>query len=193
MIKIREAVIVEGKYDKIRLSSILDAVILPVNGFSVFNDREMMTLIRRLAQTTGILILTDSDAAGFKIRHFISGALPQGQVRHAYIPEIAGKERRKTEPSKAGLLGVEGMSEERIVEALRKAGVLCEKTAEPSRRITKLDFFEDGFSGTEGSLEKRRQLLRRLDMPQRLSANAMLDIINAMLGYDEYKKIAAEL
>lgn len=193
MIKIREAVIVEGKYDKIRLASILDAVILPVNGFSVFKDKEMMALIRRLAQTTGILILTDSDAAGFKIRHFIGGALPKGQVRHAYIPEIVGKERRKTVPSKEGLLGVEGIPNDRIVETLRKAGVLCEETAAPARRITKLNLYEDGFTGGEGSLARRRRLLKRLGLPERLSANAMLDVLNVMLGYDEYRELAAQL
>lgn len=193
MIKIKEAVIVEGKYDKIKLSSIIDAVIIPVNGFSVFKDREMMDLIRKLAKARGVLILTDSDSAGFKIRHYIGGSLPQDCVRHAYIPEIFGKERRKQQASKEGLLGVEGVPKDAIIKSLEKAGVLCEETPQPSRKITKMDLFEDGLSGGENSFAKRQALCKKLDLPGKLSSNGLLDVLNIMMSYEEYKKVMEEL
>ena len=193
MIKIKEAVIVEGKYDKIKLSSIIDAVIIETGGFSVFNDRERMELIRRLALTRGILIITDSDRAGFLIRHYIGGSLPKGCVKHAYIPEICGKEPRKQQPSREGLLGVEGVPKEAIVHSLRNAGVICEEAGKPMRKISKTDLFEDGLTGCPESSLKRGKLLKRLDLPSRLSSNSMLDILNAMVEFDEYKKLIKEL
>lgn len=193
MIHIKEAVIVEGKYDKIKLSSVIDAVVIETNGFSIFNDRARMDLIRRLAEKRGILVLTDSDGAGFKIRHFIGGALPKGQVKHAYIPDIFGKEKRKEHASKEGKLGVEGVPKEAIIESLRRAGVLCEETAEPERRITKADLFADGLAGGEGSAEKRRRLLEALGLPARLSANAMLDVLNATEGFEGYRAALSRL
>ncbi|MDR3644175.1 MAG: DUF4093 domain-containing protein [Clostridia bacterium] len=193
MIRIREAVIVEGKYDKIKLSSIIDAVIIETNGFAIFRDAERMELIRRLANKSGVLIITDSDSAGFKIRHFIGGSLPKGCVKHAYMPDIYGKEHRKAQPSKEGKLGVEGIPREAIVRSLENAGVLCEEVREPARRITKTDFFEDGLAGGEGSAEKRRRLLERLGLPQRLSANALIDVLNVIEGYEGYKALTGEL
>ena len=194
MIKIDRAVIVEGRYDKIKLSSILDAVIIETEGFGIFNNKEKQELIRKLADTKGILILTDSDSAGFKIRSFIKGIVPAEQIKHAYIPDIFGKEKRKTEPSKEGKLGVEGIKKELILEALEKAGVFCEETnTEEKREITKLDLYEDGLSGRENSDELRKKLLFHLGLPERLTANALVQILNTFLTYDEYKKAIEEI
>jgi ribonuclease M5 len=193
MIKINEVVIVEGKYDKIKLSSIIDAVIIETNGFSIFKDKEQLELIRRLASTKGILIITDSDAAGFKIRNFLTGAIPKGQVKQAYIPDIFGKEHRKSQVSKEGKLGVEGVPKSAIIKSLENAGVLCGEISEPSKKITKTDLFEDGLTGGEGSSEKRQRLLKSLNLPMRLSTNSMLDVLNAMMDFVEYKKFTDEL
>jgi ribonuclease M5 len=187
LIHVKETVIVEGKYDKIKLASIIDAVIIETNGFSIFNDREKLELIRKLAVKNGVLIITDSDAAGFKIRHFLGGALPTDQVKHAYIPDIFGKEKRKSIPSKEGKLGVEGVPAEAVMQSLARAGVLCEETIEPRRLVTKTDFFEDGLSGGAGSVERRKKLLAQLDLPQRLSSNGLLQVLQAMFTYEEYK------
>lgn len=189
MIKIDKVVIVEGKYDKIKLSSVLDAVIIETDGFGIFNNKEKQRLIRRLAETKGILILTDSDSAGFTIRSFIRGIVPAEQITHAYIPDIFGKEKRKTEPSKEGKLGVEGVSTQVIVEALQKAGVLCEETEEAERcKITKLDFYEDGLTGRENSEQLRAKLLKHLGLPARLTTNAMIQVLNTFLTFEDYKK-----
>lgn len=194
MIKIDKVVIVEGKYDKIKLSSILDAVIIETDGFGIFNDKEKQKLIRRLAQTKGILILTDSDSAGFTIRSFIRGIVPSEQITHAYIPDIFGKEKRKAEPSKEGKLGVEGVSTQIIIEALEKAGVLCETTQETQKRqITKLDLYEDGLTGRENSEQLRGKLLKYLQLPARLTTNAMLQLLNTFLTYDDYKNAIEEI
>lgn len=195
MIHIQQAVIVEGKYDKIKLESILDAVILTTDGFGVFRDKEKQALIRRLASERGILVLTDSDSAGFVIRSFLSGIVPPEQVTHVYIPDVFGKEKRKSAPSKEGKLGVEGVNSRLILEAFQKAGVLCD-TAAPAptrRRVTKTDLFLDGFSGGKDSAAKRKQLLRALELPERLSANAMLEILNSFLSYDAYKKAVEQI
>ncbi len=194
MIKIDKVVIVEGKYDKIKLSSILDAVIIETDGFAIFNDKQKQQLIRRLAQTKGILILTDSDSAGFTIRSFIRGIVPAEQITHAYIPDIFGKEKRKTEASKEGKLGVEGVSTQIIIEALEKAGVLCETTQQTQRRkITKLDLYEDGLTGRENSEQLRNKLLKHLHLPERLTTNAMLQLLNTFLTYEDYKKAVEEI
>ncbi len=194
MIKIDRAVIVEGRYDKIKLSSILDAVIIETEGFGIFNNKEKQRLIRKLADTKGILILTDSDSAGFKIRSFIKGIVPADKIKHAYIPDIFGKEKRKTEPSKEGKLGVEGVKKELIIEALEKAGVFCEETAEENKReITKLDLYEDGLSGKPDSDTLRKKLLRHLDLPERLTSNALVQILNTFITYDEYKRAVEEI
>ena len=188
MIKTNRAVIVEGKYDKIKLMSVLDAVIIETDGFGIFNDKEKQRLIQRLAATKGLLILTDSDSAGFKIRAFIGGIVLKEQIVNAYIPDIFGKEKRKTEPSKEGKLGVEGVSPEIIMQALERAGVFCEKTDSTERKlITKLDLYEDGFSGREDSAAKRKAFLKQLDLPERMSSNSLVQILNTFLTYDEYK------
>ncbi len=194
MIKIDKIVIVEGKYDKIKLSSILDAVIIETDGFGIFNNKEKQLLIRKLAQTKGILILTDSDSAGFTIRSFIKGIVPEEQITHAYIPDIFGKEKRKTEFSKEGKLGVEGVKPEIIIEALEKAGVFCEKTEKSNKRnITKLDLYEDGLSGSPESKELRKRLLKYLELPERITANALVQILNTFLSFDDYKKAVEEI
>jgi len=194
MLHIKETVIVEGKYDKIKLSSLIDAVIIETNGFSIFNDKEKLELIRRLADKNGVLIITDSDAAGFKIRHYLGGTLPKDKVKHAYIPDILGKEPRKSAPSKEGKLGVEGIPADVIVKCLERAGVCCEKSPDVKRRlVTKADLYEDGLAGGECSAQRRRKLLARLNLPQRLSSNALIDVINAIYTYEEYKEAVKSL
>ena len=189
MIKIKEAVIVEGKYDKIKLSGIIDTVIIETDGFAVFKDKEKQKLIRFLAEKRGIIIMTDSDSAGFKIRNFINGITKSENIKNVYIPDIYGKEKRKTEESKEGKLGVEGMKTEVIMSALQKAGVICsENDKKESREITHTDFFEDGISGGENSREIRKALAKQLQLPERISASSLLKIINTYMTYDEYKE-----
>lgn len=188
MIKLSQAVIVEGKYDKIRLESLLDATIICTDGFAVFKNKEKQKLIRRLAEKNGILILTDSDSAGFKIRSFLGGSLPKEKVTHAYIPDVLGKEKRKTEPSKEGKLGVEGMRTQALLDALEKAGVFCTATEEKSKQVEVKDLYEDGLSGGENSQEKKARLLKFLDLPQRLSTSSFLQLINTFMSYEEYKQ-----
>jgi len=185
---------VEGKYDKIKLASILDTVIIATDGFAIFRDKEKQQLIRRLADTRGLLILTDSDSAGFKIRAFIGGSIPKEKLVHAYIPDIFGKEKRKAEPSKEGKLGVEGVPVEVIAEALAKAGVTCEETKKESRRlITNIDLYEDGFSGTPQSKQRRERLLKHFTLPSRMSTGSLVTLLNAFVSYEEYKNAVCEL
>lgn len=186
MIKIKQAVIVEGKYDKIKLSGIIDAPIIQTDGFGIFKNKELQKMIKTVAEKTGILILTDSDSAGFQIRSFIGSTVDSQYIKHAYIPDIFGKEKRKTEPSKEGKLGVEGVSERIIIDALEKAGVLCEAVEEPTRPITKLDLFEDGFTGGENSVSLRAELLKCFGLPSRLTTNSLVKVLNCMTTYDEY-------
>ncbi len=193
MIKIRQAVIVEGKYDKIKLSGIIDAPIIQTDGFGIFKDKELQLLIRKLAEKRGILVLTDSDSAGFKIRSFIGSTVEQKNIKHAYIPDIFGKESRKTEPSKEGKIGVEGVSEDIIIKALENAGVLCESTPEPERPITKLDLYELGFTGGQDSSAKRAALLKYYSFPSRLSANSLIKVLNCVTTYDRFKEDVREI
>lgn len=193
MIKIKQAVIVEGKYDKIKLSGIIDAPIIQTDGFGIFKDKELQLLIRKLAEKRGILVLTDSDSAGFKIRSFIGSTVDQKNIKHAYIPDIFGKESRKTEPSKEGKIGVEGVSEDIIMTALANAGVLCESTPEPERPITKLDLYELGFSGGEDSSQKRAALLKYYSFPSRLSANSLIKVLNCVTTYDRFLEDIKEI
>lgn len=193
MIKIKQAVIVEGKYDKIKLSGIIDAPIIQTDGFGIFKDKELQLLIRKLAEKRGILVLTDSDSAGFKIRSFIGSTVDKNNIRHAYIPDIFGKESRKTEPSKEGKIGVEGVSEEIIMQALANAGVLCESAQEPERPITKLDLYELGFTGGENSAQKRAALLRFYSFPSRLSANSLIKVLNYVTTYERFIEDVKEI
>lgn len=190
MIKLKEAVIVEGRYDKIKLSSLIDAPIIETNGFRVFSDKEKISLIRRIAATRGILVFTDSDGAGFLIRNFLNGAVPKEQIRHCYIPQLRGKEKRKARPGKEGLLGVEGVSDEVIVNAIRRSGAtILGEEAKPPQTITKADLFDLGLTGTPNAAEIRKKLLRHLDMPSYLSTNAMLTALNCLYSLKELKEI----
>ncbi|MBQ8928436.1 MAG: DUF4093 domain-containing protein [Oscillospiraceae bacterium] len=185
MLRIRQAIIVEGKYDKIKLGSLVQAVIIPTHGFRVFADEELLGLIRYYAKTTGILILTDSDRAGFRIRSYLKGAVSEGEVRHIYIPDVFGKERRKEKPSAEGKLGVEGMDPQVLLEAFRRAGVLTEEVpaGEP---ITKADLYMTGLSGRQSSAENRRALQRELGLPSLMSAAALLEVLNSMMNREEF-------
>lgn len=186
MIRIREAILVEGRYDVNTVRQVVDTVVLESGGFRIFNDKEQLKLLRRIANTRGLIVLTDSDGAGFVIRNYLKGALPAGRVKQAYVPDIAGKERRKRHGSKEGKLGVEGMRPEIILEALRRAGatILQEddsSTAAPaSPPITKVDFYEWGLSGGPDSKERRTAVLKALDLPAHMTANALLEFINAV-------------
>lgn len=186
MIKLRQAIVVEGRYDKNTLSQLVDAPIFETNGFGVMKDRELLDFLRRVAQTRGLIILTDSDGAGFVIRNFLKGALPKDKVLHAYIPDIYGKERRKTHAGKEGKLGVEGMTPEILLSALRNAGAQTEQTDAPTERITKTDMFLAGLSGGAGSAEKRAKLQNELRLPAHLGANAFLDALNLLMSREEF-------
>lgn len=188
MIQVREAIIVEGKYDKIRLSNFIDGLIITTDGFGVFKDKDKQKLIRRLADTRGILILTDSDGAGFVIRSFLKGCVPADKVRHAYIPDISGKEKRKNKPSAEGKLGVEGISDEILARAIASSGAHCSINDSPvpaQKPITKSDLFELGLSGTADSAKNREALKKELDLPEKMTANAMLDVLNCIMTLDE--------
>lgn len=189
MISLKEAVIVEGRYDKIKLSSIIDTPIIETNGFRIFNDKQKQLLIRQIASKRGILIMTDSDSAGFVIRNFLRGVVPESELRHAYIPQLSGKEKRKSEQSKEGFLGVEGVSDEVIVEAIRKSGatIIGEEEKKRSSEITKSDLFELGLSGRENSKLLRERLLKELNMPSYLTTNAMLSALNCLYSFEELK------
>ena len=186
MIRIREAILVEGRYDVNTVRQVVDTVVLESGGFRIFNDKEQLKLLRRIANTRGLIVLTDSDGAGFVIRNYLKGALPAGRVKQAYVPDIAGKERRKRHGSKEGKLGVEGMRPEIILEALCRAGatILEEDdstaAAPASPPITKADFYEWGLSGGPDSKERRTAVLKALDLPAHMTANALLEFINAV-------------
>ena len=185
MIKIDKVIIVEGRYDKIKLSSMIDA-----EGFGIFKDKDKQKLIRKLAETKGIAILTDSDSAGFVIRNFITSIVPKEYITNVYIPDIYGKEKRKDSPSKEGKLGVEGVSAEILKEAFKKAGIgVSQSETNERKKITLNDFFDDGLTGDTQSKRKRTDLLKKLDLPERMSTKAMLDILNTFITYDEYKKL----
>ena len=191
MVKIREAIVVEGRYDKNTLSQIVDAPIFQTDGFGIFRDREKMRLLRRTAEKLGLIVFTDSDGAGFVIRSHIKSAIPEKYLRHAYIPDIPGKERRKAAPGKEGKLGVEGMTPEIILKALRDCGATMDGTAqEPRKAITKQDFMELGLSGGPGSSERRKALLKKLKLPEHMSSNAMLQAVNLLYSPEEFEALA---
>lgn len=191
MVKIREAIVVEGRYDKNTLSQIVDAPILETEGFGIMKNKQQLGLLRRVAQTRGLIVFTDSDGAGFVIRNYLKGAIDPKYVKHAYIPDIPGKEKRKAAPGKEGKLGVEGMRPEIILEALRRAGATFEAEASrsPSAGITKQDLMELGLSGGQGSQEKRRMLLKKLHFPEHMSSNAMLQALNLLLTPEELRQM----
>lgn len=192
MRKIKEVIVVEGRYDKNTLSQTVEAVIVTLGGFSVFNDREKLAFLRRLAEKQGLIVLTDSDGAGFVIRNYLKGALPRDKVRQAYIPDVQGKERRKRRPGKEGRLGVEGMRSEVLLEALQRAGAtFLDETAEAAdkERLTKADLFELGLTGGQDSAARRRTLLRQLDLPEHLTANGLLEALNLLYDREELEAL----
>lgn len=191
MERIKEVIVVEGRYDKNTLSQVVDATIVETSGFGIFSDRERLELLRRLAEKRGIIVLTDSDGAGFMIRNHIKGALPTENVKHAYIPDIKGREKRKKRAGKEGKLGVEGMEREVLLDALRKAGATLggESTQDAAGGVTKADMYELGLSGREGSAELRAKLKAKLALPEKLSADALLDVINALYSLTELKEL----
>lgn len=193
MIKIKEAVIVEGKYDKINLSSIIDAPIITTDGFSIFKDKEKQNFIRALAEKRGIIILTDSDSAGLMIRSFLGGSIKKENIKHVFIPELKGKEKRKSEYSAEGLLGVEGVNKDVIIKALRRAGVIGDEEEETTEKIKKIDLYEDGFFGKDNCTEKRMLLLKKASLPSKLSTNMLLEMLNVFMTYDEYKLLVKEI
>lgn len=194
MYKVSEVIVCEGRYDKNTLSQVVDAVIVETSGFGIFNDKEKQKLLRQMAEKRGLIVMTDSDGAGFVIRNFIKGAVDPSLVKHAYIPEIEGREKRKTKASKEGLLGVEGMKPEIIIEALRRAGATIdgEETAQLAR-ISKADFYTKGLTGKENSSELRKKLLKKLELPEKLSTDSMLQVLNALMTREEFMRIDTKL
>ena len=192
MLHLEGALVVEGKYDKIHLTNLVDCPIIVTNGFRVFKDAETKTLIRWYALHGGITILTDSDSAGFKIRGYIKGMVPNGIVRNVYIPDIFGKERRKLAPSAEGKLGVEGVELGILKDAFEKAGIIGKKKVS-SKKIERIDLFEDGFFGGDNSSEKRAVLLRKLELPEKLSTTGLLEVLNTALTFEEYKSLISEI
>lgn len=191
MIKLAQAIVVEGKYDKIKLDQIFDSVVVCTNGFGVFSDREKLDYIRRLAKEKGIIIFTDSDGAGLVIRNYLKGAVTEGNVYHAYIPEVAGKEKRKKVPGKAGLLGVEGIDDQSIIKAIMSCG--AEENASKGEKVTKSDLYFLGLSGGKGSAEKRKKLIKEMGLPSNISSNALIDAINAFYEKRQFIEIAGTL
>lgn len=193
MIKIKEAILVEGRYDKNTLSQIVDAAIFECSGFGIFKNKEQMDLLRKVAQKRGLIVFTDSDGAGFVIRNHVKSAIDNQCLKHAYIPDVYGKERRKSAPGKEGKIGVEGMTRDVLLEALRRAGATFEgECATVSGGITKQDMMELGLSGGVDSAEKRHKLLRKLGLPERMSANAMLQALNLLYTKQELEKLLEE-
>ncbi len=193
MIRTDKTIVVEGKYDIIKLSAIIDGVVIPTGGFGIFKDKEKQALLRTLAEKTGLIILTDSDNAGFRIRRFIHNICGGKNVTDAYIPDLYGKEKRKVKASKEGKLGVEGIPISILEEALTRAGAACTLTDEAKRPITKMDFFDFGLTGGANATEKRALLLKKLNLPEHLTTNSLVTILNAILTYDEFAEICEEL
>lgn len=194
MLKIREAIVVEGRYDKNTLAQIVDAPILETKGFGLFKDPKQLELLRSVAKKRGLIVLTDSDGAGFVIRNHIKSAIPAKYLKHAYIPDVAGKEKRKAAPGKEGKLGVEGMSPEVLLAALKNAGATIEgeSTARENDQITKQDFVEFGLSGGPNASERRKRLENRQHLPEHMSANALLQALNLLLSREELAEIVRE-
>ena len=194
MVKIKEAILVEGRYDKNTLSQIVDAPILETNGFGIFKDKKQMALLRQVAEKRGLIVFTDADGAGFVIRNHVKSAIPGKFLKHAYTPDIFGKERRKDKAGKEGKLGVEGMKPEIILEALRKAGATIEGEDIPAlNAITKQDMMDLGLSGGADASAKRIALLKKLNLPEHMSANALLQALNLLYSLEELTTIVEQL
>lgn len=194
MLKIREAIVVEGRYDKNTLSQIVDAPILETSGFGIFKDKEQMSLLRRVAERRGLIVFTDSDGAGFVIRNHIKSAIPGKYLKHAYIPDVYGKEKRKSAPGKEGKLGVEGLTPQILVDSLRRAGATIEGEDSPGNKgITKQDLMALGLSGGANAGARRQQLLKKLGLPERMSTNAMLQALNLLCSLEELDAILEQM
>ncbi len=188
MLRIKEAIVVEGRYDKNTLSQVVDTLILETGGFAIFHNREQMALLNRVARTRGLIVLTDSDGAGFVIRNRIKGAIPKEYAKHAYIPDVYGKERRKRQGGKEGKLGVEGMSPQVLESVLRRAGATFlseEQAQEAGRPITKGDLFAAGLTGRPDSAARRQELLKKLELPQHMTTNGLLEVLNTCYSREE--------
>ncbi len=196
MLKIKEAIVVEGRYDKNTLSQLVDTLILTTDGFQVFKRKEQAELLRRVAEKRGLIVLTDSDGAGFVIRNHLKGIIPQRRLKQCYIPDVYGKEKRKKTPGKEGKLGVEGMKPEVLEDCLRRCGATIlgegEGTA-PRGEITKLDLYQAGLSGGADSARKRQILLKALNLPERLTANALVPVLNTLLTYEEFESVVRDV
>ena len=194
MVKIRQAIVVEGRYDKNTLSQIVDATIFETSGFGIMKDKAQLTLLRRVACERGLIVFTDSDGGGFVIRNFLKSAIPAEHLFHAYIPDVYGKEKRKVTPGKEGKLGVEGMSPEVILNALKRSGAeFVDEALSTKGGITKQDLCALGLSGSKDSANKRKLLLKRLEFPEHMSANALLQALNIFYSLDELREIVSQL
>ena len=194
MIDIKEAIVVEGRYDKNTLAQIVNAPIFETSGFAIFKDKKQMALLRQVAEKRGLIVFTDPDGAGFVIRNHIKSAIPGKYLKHAYIPDVMGKERRKRTPGKEGKLGVEGMNPDTIVEALRRAGAtIAGEDAAAKSQITKQDLMELGLSGGADASARRLALLKKLDLPEHMSSNAMLQALNLLYTLEELTELVKEL
>ena len=193
MQSVKEVIVVEGRYDKNTLRQVVDAVVIETAGFGIFNDTQKQKLLRSMAASRGLIVLTDPDGAGFVIRNFIKSCVPSEQLKQAYVPDIRGKEKRKARPSREGKLGVEGMRAEILLQALRRAGATFEdaQSTQTGQKITKSDLFRLGLSGRERSAQKRAEMIRELDLPEHLSADALLDVLNATMSREEFLSRAA--
>ncbi len=191
MHRIKEAILVEGRYDKNALRQVVDALVLETSGFGLFNDKQKQRLLRRIAEERGLIVLTDPDGAGFMIRNFVRSCVDPKLVKHAYVPDVYGKEKRKSSPSKEGKLGVEGMRPEILLDALRRAGASFEgEDASPrGDAISKADLYAAGLSGHSGSAAARRELLQRLELPERLTADALLNVLNALMDREAFLRL----
>lgn len=188
MRSVKEVIIVEGRYDKNAVSQAVDATIIETNGFGIFSDKEKLSLVRKLSEKRGVIVLTDGDGAGFLIRSHLSGAVKKDNIKHAYIPDIYGKERRKTKASREGKLGVEGMRPEVIVQALERCGAtfMGDEKRPSTDVITKADFFAAGLSGAPLSAARRGELIRKLELPERITANGLLEVLNIIMTREEF-------
>lgn len=194
MVKIREAIVVEGKYDKNSLLQIVDAPVFETAGFGIFHDKRQLSLLRNVARIRGLIVFTDSDGAGLTIRNYLKGAIPSEFLKHAYTPDIFGKERRKVSPGKEGKLGVEGMKPEIVLEALRRAGATFDEMQDlTTNQITKQDLMDLGLSGGANASEKRAKLLNKLGFPANMSANSMLQALNLLYSLQELQQIVKTL
>ena len=194
MLRLKQVVVVEGKYDKIKLSSILDTTIIETDGFSIFSDSEKLSMLRLLAKKCGLIIITDSDFAGFRIRNFLKNSITEGEIIHVYLPDIKGKEKRKAKPSKEGLLGLEGICQREIMLALERAGVSdCVDTKSQANKISRLDLYNLGLSGSKNSSQKRAAVLKALNLPSHLSTSSLPDVLSSVISREDFIKLVNDL